>query len=82
MYKATILPSCVQATFAGLCVLNNWLRKFPFYSVSVRFELRSQSKAVDTIVLQNLSLLADKFQHASRQYARKKINLTADAMFL
>ena len=60
----------------------NCLRKFPFYSVSVRFDLRSQSKAVDTNLLLTLSLLVDKFQNTPRTYARKKTNLTVDMMFL
>ena len=43
---------------AALFALNYWLRYFLLSTVTSAFELRCQSKATDTIVLQNLFVLA------------------------
>ena len=58
MHKVTVFPTGLKAIFLALFISNYWLREFLLPAVVNHFELRFQSKATDTVVLQNLSLLA------------------------
>ena len=56
MHKATVFLAGFRAFFTALFVLNFWLKEIRLSSIANRFKLRCKSKAIDAIVLPNLSL--------------------------